>query len=118
MSDNQSHTAHSDSGDPEGTAVTGLQEAWTAEAEGLSGDGFALKVVARLGQRRRRRTLLLGGTGSIGSAIAGAQMTNLFGDVPAVEAGGMTLTFSGDVLAACVVALTVAIFAVALPDRI
>ena len=85
-------------------------------------EAFAHQVAQRLARPDRKRTLLLGGAGSTGSAIAGSQLENLFGamHMPSGEgiwaAAGMIAT--PEVMATLAIAGTVAMVAAILPRRL
>ncbi len=41
----------------------------------IADNGFSARVIGGIARRRRRRTIMIGAAGTIGSAIAGAQFT-------------------------------------------
>ena len=84
-------------------------------------EAFAHSVVERLSRPDRKRVLILGGAGSTGSAIAGSQLENIFGNMPLPSDGllaGAAFLMSPEVMAAGAMAVAVGLVAVVLPRRI
>jgi hypothetical protein len=84
-------------------------------------DAFARRVMERLANPDRKRVLILGGAGSTGSAIAGTQLENLFGNVQLPSDGLMATAgflMSPEVMAAGAMAVAVGFVAAILPRRI
>jgi len=82
---------------------------------------FAQSVTNRIARPDRKRILILGGAGSTGSAIAGSQLETIFGNIHMPTEGLMAsaaFLVSPEVMAAGVMAMTVALVAVVLPRRI
>lgn len=84
-------------------------------------EAFAKKVAHRLANPDRKRVLILGGAGSTGSAVAGSQLENLFGNVQVPTEGLMAnaaFLMSPEAMAAGAMAIAVATVALILPRRI
>lgn len=87
---------------------------------------FAEAVIARLGRPNRRRTLVIGGAGTTGSALASTQLENLFSGVDLFDPtssrlGEFAAVFnivSPEMLAAVMLAAVVAGVAFVLPNRV
>lgn len=83
---------------------------------------FVKKVEARLGRPKRNRALILGGAGSTGSAVAGTQLEGFFSNPELLPTEGMMgqvfAYTSPEMLAASVLALMIAGFAVIIPKAI
>ncbi|WP_417478446.1 hypothetical protein [Maricaulis sp.] len=102
-----------------------LKAAFAEAAEPLNetaeADAFAAKVVARLSHPDRKRALMLGGAGSIGSAIAGTQLEGVFTQVQ-IPADGLIANFaflmSPESLAALAMAVALGMVALILPRRL
>lgn len=84
-------------------------------------DAFAAKVVAQLSHPDRKRALMLGGAGSIGSAIAGTQLEGVFDQVQ-IPVDGLLANFaflmSPETMAALAMAVALGMVALILPRRI
>jgi hypothetical protein len=84
-------------------------------------DAFAAKVVAQLSHPDRKRALMLGGAGSIGSAIAGTQLEGVFDQVQ-IPVDGLMANFgflmSPETMAALAMAVALGMVALILPRRI
>lgn len=87
-----------------------------AEAE-----AFAAKLVAQLSHPDRKRALMLGGAGSIGSAIAGTQLEGVFDNIE-MPANGLLTNFAflmaPETMAALAMAVALGMVALILPRRI
>ena len=102
-----------------------LRAAFAEAAEPLNetaeADRFAQKVVTQLSHPDRKRALMLGGAGSIGSAIAGTQLEGVFNQVQ-IPTDGLMANFaflmSPESLAALAMAMTLGMVALILPRRI
>lgn len=89
----------------------------------IADDGFSALVIRKIARRRRRKTLTLGAVGSIGSAIAGAQLTGFVAAMPAMAATNETIApfltgFSPEAIVTTGVAGLVAVVAWIVPGRI
>ena len=102
-----------------------LRAAFAEAAEPLNeqaeADAFAAKLVAQLSHPDRKRVLMLGGAGSIGSAIAGTQLEGVFDNVQ-IPTEGLLADFSylmsPETLAAFAMAAALGMVALILPRRI
>jgi hypothetical protein len=102
-----------------------LKAAFAEAAEPLNetaeADRFAQRVVTQLSHPDRKRALMLGGAGSIGSALAGTQLEGVFNHVQ-VPTDGLLANFaflmSPETLAALAMAITIGMVALILPRRI
>ncbi|MEE2524751.1 hypothetical protein V0U79_00100 [Hyphobacterium sp. HN65] len=85
-------------------------------------EDFVKKVQGRLARPDRRRALVLGGAGSTGSAVAGTQLEGFFSNpdlLPTDGIMGQVFTYtSPEMLAAGVLALMIAGFAVVVPKNL
>ncbi len=85
-------------------------------------DDFVHKVQGRIKRPDRRRALILGGAGSTGSAIAGTQLEGFFSSpdlLPTDGIMGQVFTYtSPEMLAAGVLAIMIAGFAIVIPKTI
>lgn len=86
-------------------------------------DGFSVRVIHKIAQRRRRKAVMVGLAGSIGSAIAGAQVTAVVSAMPAMaatnEATQSLLTaVSPETIATSALAGVVALIALIVPNRV
>lgn len=88
----------------------------------LDAEDFVKKVQNRLTRPNRRRALVLGGAGSAGSAVAGTQLEGFFSNpelLPSEGVMGQVLTYtSPEMLAASVLAIMIAGFAIVIPKQI
>jgi hypothetical protein len=93
-----------------------------AEPSDVDAEDFVKKVQGRLKRPDRRRALILGGAGSTGSAVAGTQLEGFFSNpdlLPTDGIMGQVFTYtSPETLAAGVLALMIAGFAVIIPRTI
>lgn len=102
-----------------------LKAAFAEAAEPLNekaeAEAFAAKLVAQLSHPDRKRVLMLGGAGSIGSAVAGTQLEGVF-DQMQIPADGLVANFAflmaPETLAALAMALALGMVALILPRRI
>lgn len=102
-----------------------LNAAFAQAAEPLEteaeADRFAQKVIERLGRPARKRALMLGGAGSIGSAIAGTQLEGAFASMSDQAEGAMgsfAFFVNPEVLATAAIAIAVGSVALLLPRRL
>lgn len=103
-----------------------LRAAFAHAAEPLERDteaeAFAHKMAQRLARPDRKRTLMLGGAGSTGSAIAGSQLETVFSGFQAPAADGIWAAVgflaTPEAMAAFAMAGAIAIVAAILPRRL
>jgi len=85
-------------------------------------EDFVKKVQSRIARPDRRRALVLGGAGSTGSAVAGTQLEGFFSNpdlLPVDGIAGQVFTYtSPEMLAAGVLAIMIAGFAIVIPKQI
>lgn len=67
-------------------AIEALGALAGSAADDIADNGFSAHVLKTIHQRRRRKHIIIGATGSIGSAIAGAYTTAMVGAMPAMAA--------------------------------
>ncbi len=89
----------------------------------IADDGFSVLIIRKIAQRRRRKNLTLGAVGSIGSALAGAQLTSFVAAMPAVAATNETIApfltgFTPEAIVTTGVAGLVAVVAWIVPGRV
>lgn len=98
--------------------ISELKDAAARDMAALEGDGFAMRVLLTMNRRRQRRQIMIGSLGAIGSAVAGAQLTHLFGAVSTLPGAERLGAFADpEMIASCAVAGAVAIVAWAMPGR-
>ncbi len=102
-----------------------LKVAFAEAAEPLNdkaeADAFAAQIVAQLSHPDRKRALMLGGAGSIGSAIAGSQLEGVFDQVHIPTDGllaNVAFLMSPETMAALALAVALGMVALILPRRI
>jgi len=90
--------------------------------DAIDTEEFVKRVQGRITRPDRRRALILGGAGSTGSAVAGTQLEGFFSNPDLLPADGMigqVFTYaSPEMLAAGVLAIMIAGFAVVIPRQI
>lgn len=83
---------------------------------------FVKRVQSRIKRPDRRRALVLGGAGSTGSAVAGTQLEGFFSNpdlLPSDGVIGQVFTYaSPEMLAAGILAIMIAGFAIIIPKQI
>lgn len=83
---------------------------------------FVKRVQSRIKRPDRRRALVLGGAGSTGSAVAGTQLEGLLSNPELIPADGMlgqVFSYtSPEMLAAGILAIMIAGFAIVIPKQI
>ncbi|WP_421791341.1 hypothetical protein [Hyphobacterium sp.] len=88
----------------------------------IDADEFVRRVQGRMGRPNRRRALVIGGAGSTGSAVAGTQLEGFFSNpefLPTEGMMGQVFAYtSPELLAAGVLALMIAGFAIVIPKAI
>jgi hypothetical protein len=93
-----------------------------AEPDQTDAEDFVRRVQSRIKRPDRRRALILGGAGSTGSAVAGTQLEGLFSNPDLLPTDGMmgqVFTYaSPETLAAGVLAIMIAGFAIIIPKTI
>ena len=100
-----------------------LRSAFAAiEPDPIDAEDFVKKVQGRIKRPDRRRALVLGGAGSTGSAVAGTQLEGFFSNpdlLPVDGIAGQVFTYaSPEMLAAGVLAVMIAGFAIVIPKQI
>lgn len=95
-----------------------------AAAEPPADPAFAERIARRIAGPHRRRTLVVGGAGACGSAVASTQLTSMFEEIQSSAAApglgdlaGLLAYVQPETLAAVALALMVTAFAVFLPSR-
>lgn len=93
-----------------------------AEPDHSDAEDFVRKVQGRIKRPDRRRALVLGGAGSTGSAVAGTQLEGFFSNpdlLPVDGIAGQVFAYtSPEMLAAGILALMIAGFAIVIPKQI
>lgn len=100
-----------------------LVAAFRRAEEAYEDNGFSERLVARLGDGRRldrRRLVILGGAGSVGSAAAGVQVQDLVAHMPMSEGviGQAVMIVGPETFAAALIAIAIAAAALLLPGRL
>ncbi len=103
--------------------IEGLDALPGSAADEITDDGFSALVIRRIAQHRRRKAITLGATASIGSAIAGAQLTAIVGTMPAIAATNESVApflsaMTPESIATAGVAGLAAIVAWVIPNRV
>ncbi len=90
-------------------------------ADDIADNGFSAGVIGQIGKRRRRRAIMVGAAGSIGSAIAGAQATSFMGAMEVVDLGqqaGLLGALTPEALVTMGIASLAAVVALIVPSRV
>jgi hypothetical protein len=102
-----------------------LKAAFASATETLDNEAeenaFAKRVVDKLANPDRKRTLMLGGAGTTGSAVAGTQLESVFSNMQMPTEGlmsNLTLLLSPEAMATVALAFAVGTVALILPKRI
>lgn len=99
-------------------AFASANEALETETES---NAFAKRVVDKLANPDRKRTLMLGGAGTTGSAVAGTQLESVFSGMQMPTEGLMSnvgMLMSPEAMATVALAFAVGTVAMVLPKRI
>lgn len=87
----------------------------------IADDGFSAGVLRGIGKRRRRRAIMISSAGSIGAAIAGAQLTSFFDAAPLEQVAaqvGPYAALTPEALATVAIASLVAVVGFIIPGRV
>lgn len=103
--------------------IEGLDALPGSPGSEIADDGFSAGVIARIAKHRKRKAITLGAAGSIGSAIAGAQLTAFVGTMPTIvatnEAAAPFLSsMTPEAIATTAVAGLAAVVAWIIPNRV
>lgn len=87
----------------------------------IADDGFSARVIGGIARRRRRRTIMIGAAGTIGSAIAGAQFTaiaNAMEIADLSQQAGVLGALTPESIATVAIAGLVAVVGMIVPGRV
>jgi len=103
--------------------IEGLDALAGSTADEIMDDGFSASVIGRIAKHRKRKAITLGAAGSIGSAIAGAQMTAFVAAMPVAAATSdvaspLLNSVTIETIAATALAGLAAVIALIVPGRV